>query len=267
MELVEGGTLRDVLRARGALGVPAAFAVMEQVLAGLAEAHRLGMVHRDVKPENVLIAGDAAGEGRRLRARGRGGAGGCQPRGHDPGHRRVPVARAGRPPGRPTPAATSTRPASLLYELLTGAPPYTGDTAISVAYRHVNCDVPAPSEVARDVPPELDDLFVRARPAATRTPARPTPPRCSPSCGGSPAVLEVPQVPVPAPPPKPASTEQPTVPHGGSPPRAGPAYPDAGTRRRPPLAAAAGPLRRAAAAAGCSRVATALVRCSRWASG
>ena len=56
MELVDGGTLRDVLRARGALGVPAAFAVMEQVLSGLAEAHRLGMVHRDVKPENVLIS-------------------------------------------------------------------------------------------------------------------------------------------------------------------------------------------------------------------
>jgi serine/threonine protein kinase len=56
MELVEGGTLRDVLRARGAVGVPAAFAVLEPVLAGLAEAHRLGLVHRDVKPENVLIS-------------------------------------------------------------------------------------------------------------------------------------------------------------------------------------------------------------------
>jgi serine/threonine protein kinase len=43
MELVDGGTLRDVLRARGALGVPAAFAVMEQVLSGLAEAHRIGI--------------------------------------------------------------------------------------------------------------------------------------------------------------------------------------------------------------------------------
>ena len=55
MELVEGGTLRGVLRHRGALGVPAAFAVLEPVLAGLAQAHALGMVHRDVKPENVLI--------------------------------------------------------------------------------------------------------------------------------------------------------------------------------------------------------------------
>ena len=50
----------------------------------------------------------------------------------------------------------------LLYELLTGAPPYSGDTAISVAYRHVNSDVPPPSAVAGDVPPELDELVARA---------------------------------------------------------------------------------------------------------
>src|SRR5580765_2600713 len=56
MELVDGGTLRDLLRERSALGVPLAFAVLEPVLAGLAEAHRLGLVHRDVKPENVLIS-------------------------------------------------------------------------------------------------------------------------------------------------------------------------------------------------------------------
>ena len=50
----------------------------------------------------------------------------------------------------------------LAYELLTGAPPFTGDTAISVAYRHVHDEVPAPSSAAPGVPPELDDLIVRA---------------------------------------------------------------------------------------------------------
>ena len=56
MELVEGGTLRDVLRAAGALPVPAAVAVLVPVLDGLTQAHRRGLVHRDVKPENVLIS-------------------------------------------------------------------------------------------------------------------------------------------------------------------------------------------------------------------
>ena len=56
MELVEGGTLRDVLRAHGPLPVPTAVAVLGPVLDGLAQAHARGLVHRDVKPENVLIS-------------------------------------------------------------------------------------------------------------------------------------------------------------------------------------------------------------------
>jgi len=55
MELVSGGTLRDLLRERGALPVPLAVSVLEPMLAALASAHRAGLVHRDVKPENVLI--------------------------------------------------------------------------------------------------------------------------------------------------------------------------------------------------------------------
>ena len=103
----------------------------------------------------------------------------------------------------------------LLYELLTGAPPYTGDTAISVAYRHVNSDVPAPSEVAGDVPPELDALVRRA---TCRDP------RARPADAAAmlaelrllAGVLEVPRVPVPAPPPKPVE-EQRRAPAGGVP--------------------------------------------------
>jgi beta-lactam-binding protein with PASTA domain len=195
MELVEGGTLRDVLRARGALGVPAAFAVMEQVLSGLAAAHRLGLVHRDVKPENVLIS--RTGEVKVA----------------DFGLVTATVAYLS-----PEQVATGTADARsdvyaagiVLYELLTGAPPYSGDTAISVAYRHVNSRVPPPSQIAGEVPPELDELVLRA---TSRDPA------------GRPAdaaallaelhrvavLLEVPRVPPPVPPPRPVE-EQDTVP-------------------------------------------------------
>ncbi|MCF7548333.1 Stk1 family PASTA domain-containing Ser/Thr kinase [Pseudonocardia sp. WMMC193] len=168
MELVEGGTLREVLRHRGALGVPVAFAVMEPVLAGLAQAHALGMVHRDVKPENVLLGADGA-----VKVADFGLVTAAAEAG---------VSHAGMILGTmaylsPEQVATGQADARsdvyaagiLFSELLTGAPPYTGDNALSVAYRHVNDDVPAPSRIAGDVPPELDDLILRA---TSRDPAR-----------------------------------------------------------------------------------------------
>ncbi|MFI9382291.1 Stk1 family PASTA domain-containing Ser/Thr kinase [Kutzneria sp. NPDC052558] len=162
MELVDGGTLRDLLRERGALTPALALSVLEQVLSALGAAHRAGLVHRDVKPENVLI--------------GRGGA--------------VKVADFGLVRAMASANTTSddmilgtvaylspeqvatgaSDPRSdvysagiLLYEMLTGQPPYSGDTPISVAYRHVNDDVPPPSEAATgSIPPALDDLVLRA---------------------------------------------------------------------------------------------------------
>ncbi|MBP2334419.1 serine/threonine-protein kinase [Saccharothrix coeruleofusca] len=157
MELVEGGTLRDLLAERGTLGVPLALTVLERVLAALAAAHRADLVHRDVKPENVLI--------------GRGGVVKVADFG---------LARAMSGPGITTdgtilgtvsylsPEQVTTGAADarsdvyaagvLLYEMLTGTPPYTGDNAVSVAYRHVNDDVPA----VPDVPPQVAELVRRA---------------------------------------------------------------------------------------------------------
>jgi eukaryotic-like serine/threonine-protein kinase len=215
MELVEGGTLRDVLRARGAIGVPAAFAVLEPVLAGLAEAHRLGLVHRDVKPENVLVSG--AGEVKvadfgLVTAAAQAGASHVGMIMGTVAYLSPEQVETGAADGRSDVYAAGV----LFYELLVGEPPYTGDTAISVAYRHVNCDVPAPSLIAGDVPPELDELVCRA---TRRDPA------------GRPAdaaamlaelrrvaeQLEIPSVPVPVPPPQ-VAAEPRTVPPGPAPP-------------------------------------------------
>ena len=165
MELVDGGTLRDLINERGALDVPTALAIMEAVLAALAAAHRAGLVHRDVKPENVLI--------------GRGGEGASTVKVGDFGLVRA-VHSAGTTSasvilgtvaylspeqvttGNATAAGDVYSAGIVLFEMLTGAAPYTGDNAITVAYRHVNDDVPAPSTRVANLPPELDDLVVRA---------------------------------------------------------------------------------------------------------
>ncbi|AIG78311.1 Conserved putative membrane protein [Amycolatopsis japonica] len=167
MELVDGGTLRELLAERGPLDVALALSITEPVLSALAAAHAAGLVHRDVKPENVLI--------------GRGGtalSGGVVKVG-DFGLVRA-VASAGTTsssvilgtvayvsPEQVATGATTSRgdvysAGILLYEMLTGRPPYTGDTALSVAYRHVNDDVPRPSELRPGIPPQLDELILRA---------------------------------------------------------------------------------------------------------
>ena len=161
MELVDGGTLRDLLRAHRALPVPLAMAVLEPVLSALAAAHNEGLVHRDIKPENVLIG--RAGEVKVA----------------DFGLVRA-LAEAGTTSDSvilgtvaylsPEQVATGAADARsdvysagvVLFEMLTGHPPFTGDTALSVAYRHVNDDVPPPSTAVPGVPEALDQLVVRA---------------------------------------------------------------------------------------------------------
>jgi eukaryotic-like serine/threonine-protein kinase len=165
MELVDGGTLRDLINERGALTVPLTLAIMEQVLAALAAAHRAGLVHRDVKPENVLI-GHAGEQGSAVKV----GDFGLVRAVHSAGTTSASVILGTvaylSPEQVTTGAATATgdvySAGIVLFEALTGAAPYTGDSAISVAYRHVNDDVPAPSTLVPGIPPELDDLVVRA---------------------------------------------------------------------------------------------------------
>lgn len=161
MELVQGGTLREVLRARGALGLSSAVRVLDPVLAGLARAHRLGMVHRDVKPENVLIS--LSGEVKvadfgLLTAAAEAGVSHAGVILGTMAYLSPEQVETGRADARSDVYAAGI----VLYELLTGGPPYTADNPLSVAYRHVNEDVPAPSASVPGLPPEVDALVARA---------------------------------------------------------------------------------------------------------
>lgn len=172
MELVNGGTLRDLLRRQDRLDVGAALAVLEPLLTGLAAAHAEGLVHRDIKPENILIdsrgrvlvadfgLARAVAQSSHTTHSGKSGA--------------VFGTIAYLSPEQVTKGRADARSdvyavGILLYEMLTGAPPYVGDNAVSVAYRHVNDDVPPPSEEVPEVPGEVDDLVIAA---TTRDPLK-----------------------------------------------------------------------------------------------
>jgi len=162
MELVRGRTLRDLLQARGRLTVGEAFAVLEPVLAGLTAAHRAGIAHRDVKPENVLISTDGQVKVADFGlARAVAGTGQTS---HTGGVLIGTVAylspeqlERGRSDARSDVYAAGV----MLYELLTGHPPYAGDTPLAVAYQHVHHDVPAPSAEVSSVPWQVDELVTR----------------------------------------------------------------------------------------------------------
>ncbi|XVS66121.1 PASTA domain-containing protein [Actinosynnema sp. CA-299493] len=157
MELVEGGTLRDLITARGRLDVPLALTVIEKILSPLAAAHRADLVHRDVKPENVLI-----GPGGTVKVADFGLVRAVSTVGVT-SDTMILGTVAYLSPEQVTTGTTDARSdvysaGVLLYEMLTGAPPYVGDNAISVAYRHVNDDVPP----VPDVPAEVAELVRRA---------------------------------------------------------------------------------------------------------
>ncbi|HET9564334.1 MAG TPA: protein kinase [Mycobacterium sp.] len=161
MELIEGGTLRELLVERGPMPPHAVAAVLGPVLGGLAAAHRQGLVHRDVKPENVLISDDGdvkIADFGLVRAIAEakitstsvilGTAAYLSPE-------QVSIGDAG--PGSDVYAV-----GILAYELLTGTTPFTGDTALAVAYQRMDNDVVPPSTVIGGVPAQFDELVLRA---------------------------------------------------------------------------------------------------------
>ncbi len=163
MELVRGRTLRDLIRERGGRFSPAqAVSLLEPVVNALAAAHRAGLVHRDVKPENILLSDQGVvkvadfGLARAVNADAASTRTGlmmgtvayCAPE---------QITR-----GRVSPRTDVYAAGIVLFELLTGRPPFGGESPMAIAYQHVHSRVPAPSARNRAVPAELDEIVVAA---------------------------------------------------------------------------------------------------------
>ncbi|MFH9132429.1 Stk1 family PASTA domain-containing Ser/Thr kinase [Streptomyces sp. NPDC017524] len=160
MEYVAGCTLRDVLRERGALQPRAALDILEPVLAALGAAHRAGFVHRDMKPENVLIGDDG-----RVKVADFGLVRAVGTATDTTGSLLGTVSYLA--PEQIEHGSADTRSdvyacGVVLYEMLTGVKPHTGENAAQVIYRHLNSDVPAPSAVVPGLPVALDSLVASA---------------------------------------------------------------------------------------------------------
>lgn len=163
MEYVPGATLRTLLK-RGPMTPRLALAYAQAILGGLSAAHQAGLVHRDIKPENVLVSP----EGRIKLA--------------DFGLARAATHHSGTSTLMGTVAYIAPELLSgegaderadiyavgiLLYELLTGVQPFTGDSPVRVAFQHVNSTVPAPSSYVPGLAGPLDDLVREATHAET----------------------------------------------------------------------------------------------------
>ncbi|WP_109506023.1 Stk1 family PASTA domain-containing Ser/Thr kinase [Nocardioides speluncae] len=169
MEYVPGRTLRDVIRSESPMPPAKALAYLEPVLSALSAAHQAGLIHRDVKPENVLIADETGTQvGGQVKVADFGLAKAVSTESQHTATGGVLIGTVsylapelvidGRSDARADVYAVGV----VLYELLTGKKPHEGETPIAVAYKHVHEDVPRPSATAPGIPAYVDALVARA---------------------------------------------------------------------------------------------------------
>src|SRR4051812_18902205 len=163
MEYIPGHTLRDLIRKEAPMSPAKALAVIDPVLSALAAAHQAGMIHRDVKPENVLLADDGRvkvadfGLARAISAETQHTATGGVLIG-TVSYLSPELVVDGKADARSDVYAAGV----VLYEMLTGRKPHDGESPIQVAYKHVHEDVPPPSHEIRGIPAYVDALVALA---------------------------------------------------------------------------------------------------------
>jgi len=160
MEYVEGRTLKELIVTRGPCPVPVAISYVRQVLAALRYAHRNGIVHRDIKPHNVLVDH----EGRVKVADfgiARAGSSQMTEAGSIIGTAQYLSPEQAR--GAPVDESSDLYSTGIvLYELLTGKVPFTGETPVEIAMKHLSQVPPAPSTIRPEIPRDLDLVVLRA---------------------------------------------------------------------------------------------------------
>ena len=162
MELIKGRSLRDVLKSENALLPRRAAEIAVEVASALEIAHRNRVIHRDAKPGNILLAGDGT-----VKVTDFGIA-----RAWDDSQE---LTKTGSVIGTATYFSLEQAKGEVadersdiyslgvvLYEMLVGRPPFTGETSVSVAYQHVSAEVPPPTQLNSDIPVELERIALRA---------------------------------------------------------------------------------------------------------
>ena len=156
MEYLPSITLRDLLKQQKRLTIDQALEIGEAVLSGLTAAHRAGIVHRDLKPENVMLADDGRiklgdfGLARAVSANTTTG-------------QALLGTIAYLSPELVTRGIADARSdvyafGIMMYEMLTGVQPFTGEQPMQIAYQHAHSEVPMPSLKSDEATPELDEL-------------------------------------------------------------------------------------------------------------
>ncbi len=158
MEYLPGITLRELMREQRRLTIPQTITIMDAILAGLAAAHKAGIVHRDVKPENVLLAEDGRikiGDFGLARATTANTATGQQLLGTI-AYLAPELVTRGTADARSDIYALGI----MLYEMLVGEQPYKGEQPMQIAFQHATESVPRPSARNPGVPEQLDELVL-----------------------------------------------------------------------------------------------------------